>query len=193
MAHWRRPDAEHPAAADGERLHPGLIAQPVNTITSAAYLLAACRLWPEAGGSVRGRALCLAMAANGVGSMGFHGPGDELSHRIHDVSLWSTIGVMTTDIGVMAVRRPRQLTGLVGPLAVLAAGAVVNAMTRTGGRWCRPDSALQGHGIWHLASAAGLAAAGRRLHPGPGAAGARRRSARQPRRRRNPVAARLSR
>lgn len=193
MANWRRPDAEHPATADGERLHPGLIAQPVNTITSAAYLLAACRLWPEAVGSVRGRALRLAMAANGVGSMGFHGPGDKLSHRIHDLALWSMIGVMATDIGVTAVRRPRQLIGLAGPIAVLAAGAAVNAMTRTGGRWCRPDSVLQGHGIWHLASAAGLAAAGRRLHPEPRAAGAKRRSARQPGPRRNPVAARLSR
>lgn len=180
VARSRRPDAEHPAAADGERLHPGLIAQPVNTITSAAYLVAAVRLGPDVRRSATGRALGPALAANGLGSMGFHGPGDRVSHRLHDLSLWSTIGIFGAEVGATAVRRPRQLIRLAGPLAVLAAGAAVNAGTRTGARWCRPDSLLQGHGLWHLASAVAVCSAGRRLNRGRSTAGSRRRSVLQP-------------
>jgi hypothetical protein len=36
------------------------------------------------------------------------------------------------------------------------AGATTLALSRTGGPWCRPDSLLQGHAVWHGCSAAAL-------------------------------------
>lgn len=167
IARWRRPDAAHPAAADGERLHPGLIAQPVNTISSAAYLLAAARIRPSAGTSTTGTAMCLALAANGLGSMGFHGPGDRISHSVHDVSLVALVVIAATDIGTVIARRPAALTTLVGPFSLLGVGALINARSRTGGVWCRPDALLQGHALWHLISAAVLSVLpGRTSRPG---------------------------
>lgn len=99
---------------------------------------------------------------------------------------WSHRRVHVTDAalvlgaaGVLAVR-PRAELALVAPLAVvavgqelirparrgglrrlaggvtLAAGAVVQARSRTGGPWCRPNGPFHGHGLWHLLSALGL-------------------------------------
>jgi hypothetical protein len=36
------------------------------------------------------------------------------------------------------------------------AGATALAMSRSGGPWCRPDSLLQGHAVWHACSAMAL-------------------------------------
>jgi hypothetical protein len=36
-------------------------------------------------------------------------------------------------------------------------GAVVGTLSRTGWPLCNPDSIWQGHGFWHVASAAALA------------------------------------
>jgi hypothetical protein len=58
-------------------------------------------------------------------------------------------------IGVILVasrRRPQRLAAL----GVLAAGALVGTLSRTGGPLCDPESILQGHGFWHLAAAAAL-------------------------------------
>ncbi len=44
--------------------------------------------------------------------------------------------------------------------ALLAGGAIVFALSRTGGPLCHPDSWFQGHAVWHLATAAALAAWG---------------------------------
>lgn len=94
--------------------------------------------------------------------------------RLIDAALVATAG------GVLAVRPEAELA-LVAPLAaaavglelvrpsgrgggrqllggvVLGAGAVVQARSRTGGPWCRPDGPFHGHGLWHLLSALGLA------------------------------------
>lgn len=172
VARWRRPDAEHPAAADGERLHPGLVAQPVNTVTSIAYLVAAGRSWRVARMSVLGRAVCLTLAVNGLGSMGFHGPGDKVSHLVHDVSLWAMVTAVAADIADTAFRRPGLLRKLVGPLTTLGLGALINARSRTGRPWCRPDSLLQGHAVWHLLSAASISVLpGRTSRPEPARSG----------------------
>ncbi|WP_029135257.1 hypothetical protein [Nakamurella lactea] len=158
---WRRPDAEHPAAADGERLHSGLIAQPVNTASSLAYPIGAWwlrqRMTRSRQRSPALSALAAAMTANGLGSMGFHGPGDRISHRLHDASLLAIVGLLTGDLAVTAVREPRSLRRRIAPLAMLGAGAVLNRLSRTGGPWHRPDALLQGHAAWHLLSATALA------------------------------------
>lgn len=45
-------------------------------------------------------------------------------------------------------------------VGLLAAGAVVNVLSRTDGAWCRPESLWQGHAVWHLAAAVAVAAWG---------------------------------
>lgn len=150
----------HPAAADGERLHPGAIAQPVNTASSLGYLAAAWWLYRRTPAAERSRArtaLAAAVAANGLGSMGFHGPGDRVSKAVHDASLWTIVALLAGDLGTTLLREPGQLRRRIGPLGLLAAGGVLNRMTRTGGPWHRPDSVLQGHAGWHLLSALAVA------------------------------------
>ena len=43
---------------------------------------------------------------------------------------------------------------IAGP--ALAAGLVAQALGRTGGPWCRPDSLLQPHALWHVLTAGAL-------------------------------------
>jgi len=50
---------------------------------------------------------------------------------------------------------------------LLVSGAVVFALSRTGGPLCRPESLLQGHALWHLATAGALAAWGISALPDP--------------------------
>jgi predicted membrane channel-forming protein YqfA (hemolysin III family) len=48
-------------------------------------------------------------------------------------------------------------TALYAGLAALAIGAVVFALSRTGGPLCEPDSLFQGHALWHVLTATALA------------------------------------
>jgi hypothetical protein len=58
-------------------------------------------------------------------------------------------------------RRPLRVTAV----GILAGGALVGTLSRTGGPLCDPDSLWQGHGFWHLAAAAALAIWGLALRP----------------------------
>jgi hypothetical protein len=64
-------------------------------------------------------------------------------------------GVVALAVGTRAARAHRSPDTL-GPIALLGVGALVHARSRTGCRWCRPHSILQGHALWHLLSAAAL-------------------------------------
>lgn len=148
------------------------------------------------------------VAANGVGSIGFHGPGGRVGHWLHDTALLGTMATMvvenvvavgergeraavpaaTVATGVAAaalVAAPTSTTALSAAVgaaatttqalavartdltpatrrrlarsaALLAIGATVNVLTRTGARYCRPDARLQGHALWHICTAASL-------------------------------------
>jgi hypothetical protein len=58
-------------------------------------------------------------------------------------------------VAIRAIR-DRRPPDVLGPVVLLAAGALVHARSRTGCRWCRPRSHWQGHALWHLLSAAAL-------------------------------------
>lgn len=60
------------AAVDGycERVGPGYWAEPVNAVTNAAFVIAAAVMWSRVRGL--GRAMCVVLAAIGVGSFLFH-------------------------------------------------------------------------------------------------------------------------
>jgi hypothetical protein len=145
---------EHVACSDCERIRPGLIAQPVNTVSSLAYVVAGVVIARRArreGGDIEGRRLLLAAAAvaAGLGSVAYHGPGGRWGKYSHDGALAVLFAAQAARHG--GPRRPRP------EAAALTLGAsALHALSRTGRPLCRPDSLLQGHALWHCVSALAL-------------------------------------
>ncbi|MGH8984235.1 MAG: hypothetical protein ACRDY6_10230 [Acidimicrobiia bacterium] len=156
----------HPAAGDCERLGDGFLAQPVNALSSLAYVAVGAELmgraWHQRSrgwSSVALAAFGALVAAEGVGSVGFHGPGDSVSHSLHDAALGATLAFVAATEVVALVRRPRRRRTrrqFAIAAALLATATVVNLLSRTGDPLCRPDSLLQGHAAWHVLTAAAL-------------------------------------
>ena len=70
------------------------------------------------------------------------------------------VGVAGVAIGltlVRAWRRPDLRRAIGRSLALLAVGGIVGTLSRPSGPLCDPDSIWQGHGVWHILAAAGLA------------------------------------
>ncbi len=192
------------AASDCERVRPGLVGQPVNTVTSLGYVAAGAWVARRRGDAPMALPAAVALVLNGLGSVAYHGPGGRAGKWLHDTGLGAVNAVvavgglarlgrlghrdevladlaLTAVAGTVLAAKPEAELAVVGPLAVLAVGqelvrpsrrgrgkrlvggallgigALVHARSRTGGPWCRPDGFLQGHGAWHLLSAAGLA------------------------------------
>jgi hypothetical protein len=154
-------------AGDCERLGDGLVAQPVNT--ASALALVAVGAW-LAGRGLRAGAgpgrpatigFGLAVAAAGVGSVDYHGPGSPAARLLHDGGLYAVVGFVAVAEVARRVRRlrlpPGRRVAYRVALAATAAGAVCWRAGRTAGPWCDPDSILQGHAAWHLLAAAALA------------------------------------
>jgi len=145
-------------AGDCERLRDGLVAQPVNTASALAYLLAAAWLarrggHPDAAARREALAFGLAVAAAGVGSVDFHGPGSPAARWLHDAGLAAAVSF----VAVHDLARPAGARGRVVPAwaAVAGAGGVLLALAPGAG------GALAG--ALGLAVAAGeVAARGRR-------------------------------
>ena len=174
------------AAADCESIGAGLFRQPVNSITTLAFVAGGIwvvtrrpdRLW-----------VGVAVMATGVGSLLFHGPMPVGAEWAHDVTLaWLMLVVAGTGsrrekatqipgllvLGVLfgflpAIADPVAVTFAVvavvvrirldrswhtwGALSLLATSAIVGRLGATGGPLCDPNSLLQPHGLWHVASA----------------------------------------
>jgi hypothetical protein len=158
-------------AGDCERLHDGLIAQPVNTASALALVavgawLAGRGLRAGAGGlgPARGQTVAfgVAVAAAGIGSVDYHGPGSPAARLLHDGSLYAVAGLVVWHEVARRVGRsrlsPRARVAYRAALAAAAAGAVCWWAGRTESPWCDPDSLLQGHAAWHLLAAVALAA-----------------------------------
>jgi hypothetical protein len=162
--------------ADCERLHDGLWGQPVNTVTSFAYVAAG--LWlgartarlprperPAAGWY----AACVAIT--GVGSVAYHGPQFSGAQLLHDLPIAGVVGIGAA-VPLLRRRRHRPaVPGWSGGLGVgMAAVAVVAGASYVGGgtdsALCRPDSLWQLHGLWHVATASMAAMWGWALWPG---------------------------
>lgn len=145
---------DHVACSDCERIRPGLIAQPVNTLSSLAYVVAGVVIARRArrdGGAVEGLRLALAAAAvaTGLGSVAYHGPGGRWGKLAHDGGL-AMLGV------TQAARRVGHPRPRAGAAALTVVASAVHAASRTGRPLCRPDSWLQGHALWHCVSALAL-------------------------------------
>jgi hypothetical protein len=165
-------------AGDCERLHDGLVAQPVNTASALAYVAVGAWLVGRglrsgaAGRSSPGPvAFGLAVAAAGIGSVDYHGPGSPAARLLHDGGLYAVVGFVAWHEVARRVARarraragvpwvgwaPRRRTAYRAALAGAAAGAACWWLGRTQSPWCDPDSPLQAHAAWHLLGAAALA------------------------------------
>jgi hypothetical protein len=174
-------------AGDCERLHDGLIAQPVNTASALAYVAVGAWLIgrrqpegsgepqggapvnregsgePQGGAPVRRVVFGLAVAAAGVGSVDYHGPGSPAARLLHDGGLYAVVGLVAWHEVTRRVRASgagwtsRRRAAYRAALAATAAGAACWWLGRTASPWCDPDSLLQAHAAWHLLGAAALA------------------------------------
>jgi hypothetical protein len=153
-------------STDCERLRPGLIAQPVNTATSLAFVAAAgaTALRSRRRGTPYGAqevAYSALLALVGIGSVAFHGPQPRGAKVLHDAPI---AGMLALAVATPVVRRVGGRTALPGWTprrgAVLAGVAVAAAAAFAGGRTsaptCCPDCVLQLHGLWHVLAAAGF-------------------------------------
>jgi hypothetical protein len=153
-------------AGDCERLHDGLVAQPVNTASALAYVAVGAWLVGRGLRPGPGRRpvaiFGLAVAAAGVGSVDYHGPGSPAARLLHDGGLYAVVGLVAWHEVARRVGRarltPARRAAYRAALAGAAAGAACWWAGRTGSPVCDPDSLWQGHAAWHLLTAAALGA-----------------------------------
>jgi hypothetical protein len=146
--------------SDCEQALAGLLTQPVNALSSLAFvpagvltIVAAMR----ATGRLRFQLAVYAGAliAVGVGSFAYHGPQPGWAGRAHDgsiiVALVCAILLATTTGG----RRDRIWRTGSGRLSMVlvAAALAAYAAGRTGSPLCDPDSWIQFHAGWHVLAA----------------------------------------
>ena len=153
-------------SSDCERIRPGLIAQPVNTVTSLSLVGAAgvTAVRSRRRGGPYGpqeAAYSALLALIGIGSVAFHGPHPPGAKALHDAPIAALFALAVV---TPVVRRARGGTALPGWTALrgaaLAGVGAAAAASFVGGRTtspvCRPDSALQLHGLWHVLTAVGF-------------------------------------
>ena len=145
----------HAAVGDCERIRPGLIGQPANTVSSLAFVAAAVPI-ARHGRRTESRAwlgVAVAAAVEGLGSVGYHGPGGRAAKAVHDgglVALAVTIAAaLGAEPGPPTVRPPTAMLSV--------AAIVLHSLSRTGGPLCSCNSRLQGHAVFHVVAAAALA------------------------------------
>ena len=146
------------ALSDCEASTGGFLGQPLNTLSSVVFLIAAVSVFRRR----LDRPLALLMAAAlgvvGAGSVLYHGPGGVWAHQVHDwgVALVGAVGVAA----VVVACRVGLARRLLLPLSILGIGALAHVAGRTGGLLCDPGSWLQPHAAWHFLAAGGLAVLG---------------------------------
>ena len=142
--------------SDCERIRPAGLAQPVNTVTSAAYAVAAVGVAAVArrsAGRLRLQLVAYAAALLGLaaGSVQYHANRPGAAHGLHDGALRSTL-VLGSAVLVPALRRQHQARRR-GLVPTAAAAATAYLLGRSSSPLCRPGSPWQLHGLWHVLSA----------------------------------------
>ncbi len=157
--------------ADCEQIGSGWLAQPVNAVSSLAFIPAGGWVMARAQG-LRGwrRAEALAvgaaLVANGIGSFAYHGPQPEWAEVAHDAPIVAVVALLAANevgrradrVTVSAGERRGRRAGRVA-LVGGAAALVAYGLGRTGSPLCDPTSVFQWHAVWHLLAAVSLAAA----------------------------------
>lgn len=130
--------------SDCEALREGWLGQPVNSLSSLAYLVAGVAVARNRGAA----APAAALAAVGLGSLLYHGPMPPMAELLHDASVVALLVALVHVVWRGRVGRPPALA-----VGAAAAGITINLLTRTGAPLCRPGSLLQGHAAWHVLTA----------------------------------------
>ena len=143
--------------SDCEQALAGLLTQPINALSSLAFIPAGA-LTVVAAMRASGRLRLhlagygVALIGVGVGSFAYHGPQPAWAGRPHDASIAVAL-VLAILLAVTAGRRRTRVwrTGA-GRLsaALLAAALVAYAAGRTGSPLCDPRGWIQPHAVWHV-------------------------------------------
>jgi hypothetical protein len=143
--------------SDCEQAVAGLLTQPVNALSSLAFIPAGV-LTVVAALRVTGRLrLHLSVYAGtligvGVGSFAYHGPQPTWAGPTHDGSI--LLAVVCAILLAATSGRPhnrvwRTRAGRLSA-ALVAAALAAYAAGRTGSPLCDPDSRIQLHAVWHV-------------------------------------------
>jgi hypothetical protein len=130
--------------SDCEALRDGSLGQPMNSLSSLAYVVAGAVVARNRGPV----APAAALVAVGLGSLLYHGPMPPLAEFAHDASLVALLVALVHTAWRYRIGRPPALA-----VVAAAAGVTINLLTRTGAPLCRPGSLLQGHAAWHVLTA----------------------------------------
>lgn len=152
------------SVVDCEMAHSAWPAQPVNTASSLAFVVAGAKLLADV--DPTHRPLGVTSILVGVGSVIFHGSaGNEA--LFHDWALFALASIVLVLIVRSVARRGLVATtrGLGVSVVLLAGGLVLFWLGRTGGPLCNPASLIQPHAGWHLLGAASVASLGTWLGP----------------------------
>jgi Ceramidase len=119
--------------SDCEHIGQGLLAQPANTLSSLAYVVAgALLLWRALAGRPDARVAptvyALTVVGVGVGSAAFHGPMPEWGRFAHDLSIAAVLAFFIGYSAAFARRAPVS-AGLAVFGALVGASAIVLAVT----------------------------------------------------------------
>ncbi|MFV0316088.1 MAG: hypothetical protein ACK5O2_03890 [Microthrixaceae bacterium] len=149
--------------SDCEALRSGLLAQPVNAVSSLGYVAAGAWFSTRITSLPRSQrpaagAYGAALVLSGLGSVAYHGPQFSGAQWLHDLPI---VALVALGAGVPLVRAVRSCSAVpgadrsklsaLGAIVALSLGSYV--LGRTGGPLCRPDSPLQLHGLWHIGTA----------------------------------------
>ena len=161
---WRR--RRRLGESDCEEIRTGFIAQPVNAVSSLAYVAGGG--WVAAGGVRDGRPAAVAfgglLGAVGAGSVLYHGPCPPGAQQAHDASLAAALGLVVLHNTAAISGRHHLVRGATQVAAAIAAAVPV----LPNGRFTNQVAAVLG-----IAAVATEAISVRRHHPrGPAAAAA---------------------
>ena len=163
-AAWRR--RRRLGESDCEEIRTGLVAQPVNALSSLAYVAGGG--WVAMRGVRAGQPAAVAfgglLGAVGLGSVLYHGPCPPGAQQAHDASLAATLGLVVLHNTAAITGRHRLVRGVVQVGAAVAAALPV----LPSGRFTNPVAAVLG-----VAAVSTEALSVRSHHPrGPAAAAA---------------------
>lgn len=124
-AAWRR--RRRLGESDCEQIRTGPIAQPVNTLSSLAYV--ACGGWVVARGRQAGRPAAVGfgvlLGAVGAGSILYHGPCPPGAQQAHDSSLAAALGLVVLHNTAAVAGRQRTVPSVVQVAAAVGAAVPV--------------------------------------------------------------------
>lgn len=148
----------HVAVSDCEEIRPGWLGQPANALSSVVFVIAAVPIvrWARRreGGGRRWPWLAVgaSTAVAGVGSLGYHGPGDPASKVVHDIGIDAmAASLVGSTVWAGDFRRLSARTAVLGVAAL-----VLHQLSQTGRPLCSYRSPIQGHAIFHLLAAAAV-------------------------------------